>query len=40
MIELAIAIWRVWRGHAERICAPGQWIVWRDASRVRVELMA
>lgn len=24
------AYWRVRLGHAERICAPGQWVVWRE----------
>jgi hypothetical protein len=34
------AIAAVSNGHAQRICAPGQWVVWRDGERVCVELMA
>jgi len=25
-------------GHVERICAPGQWVVWREGDRVCVEI--
>ena len=35
---LLIAIWQIWRGRAERICAPGRWVVSRDEARIRVEL--
>lgn len=33
------AIKEVAAGHAERICAPGQWVVWRDGEAVRVRVM-
>jgi hypothetical protein len=32
------AIRDVAAGHAQRICAPGQWVVWRDDAGVRVEV--
>lgn len=34
------AIKEVAAGHAERICAPGQWVVWREVDRVCVRVMA
>lgn len=36
-MELDEAIEAVEAGHAERICAPGQWVVWRDGNSVNVE---
>jgi hypothetical protein len=39
MIARWRAIYRVWRGQAERICAPGKWRVWRDGARVLSEVM-
>jgi hypothetical protein len=33
-LHRTIAIWRVRWGHAERICAPGQWVVWREGDVV------
>ena len=38
MMERAIR--DVAAGHAERICAPGQWVVWREGDAVRVRVMA
>ena len=32
------AIRDVSAGRAERICAPGKWVVWRDETGVRVEV--
>ena len=37
-MRLMLSIYRVWRKHAQRICAPGQWVVWRDETGVRVEV--
>ncbi len=34
------AILEVQERRAERICAPGEWRVWRDGERVCVEIMA
>ena len=34
------AIRDVSAGHMERICAPGQWVVWREGDRVCVEIKA
>lgn len=34
------AIRDVAAGHAQRICAPGLWVVWRDETGVRVEIKA
>lgn len=34
------AVREVSAGHAERICAPGQWVVWRDETGVRVRVMS
>jgi hypothetical protein len=33
------AIQDVEAGRAERICAPGQWVVWREDGRVCVRVM-
>lgn len=33
------AIRDVSQGHAERICAPGQWIVWSEDGEVRVKVL-
>lgn len=33
------AIRDVSAGRAERICVPGQWVVWRDGDAVRVGVM-
>ena len=33
------AVRDVLAGRAERICAPGQWVVWRDETGVRVRVM-
>lgn len=33
-IARALAHWRVATGKAERICAPGQWVVWREGEIV------
>ena len=30
----AAAFWRVRFGHAERICVPGQWVVWREGGNI------
>ena len=35
-----VAIFRVRFNHAERICAPGKWVVWREGDAVRVRVMA
>lgn len=40
MMDLLRAMASVWLGRAERICAPGQWVVWRDETGERVEVMA
>jgi hypothetical protein len=32
------AIRDVAAGHVGRICAPGQWVVWRDETGVHVEV--
>lgn len=34
------AILDVEAGHAERICAPGQWVVWREGREVRHEVFS
>jgi hypothetical protein len=34
------AIRDVSAGHAQRICSPGEWVVWRDGERVCVQVMA
>jgi len=34
------AIKDVQANRASRICAPGQWVVWRDGERVCVQVMA
>lgn len=34
------AIRDVAAGRAERICAPGQWVVWRDETGVRVKVLS
>jgi hypothetical protein len=34
------AIRDVAAGRMERVCAPGQWRVWRDGDAVRVEVFA
>ncbi|MGL4272495.1 MAG: hypothetical protein ACRCTO_09405 [Pseudomonas paracarnis] len=34
-----LAVWSVWRGRAERISVPGQWVVWREGDAVRVRVM-
>ena len=34
-LERKLAIYRVWRGHAQRICAPGHWVVWREGDAVK-----
>lgn len=39
MGELDEAIEAVEAGHAERICAPGQWVVWRDETGIGVGVM-
>lgn len=36
-ITRMIAVWRVKRGHAQRICAPGKWVVWRDGETVKTK---
>lgn len=33
------AIREVTEGKASRICAPGQWVVWRDGDNVCVRVM-
>ena len=33
------AIKEVTAGHAERICAPGLWVVWRDETGVHTRVM-
>lgn len=33
------AWWAVRFGRADRICAPGQWKVWRDGAAVRMEVL-
>jgi hypothetical protein len=33
------AIKEVTAGHAERICAPGLWVVWRDETGVHTRIM-
>lgn len=38
---LVLAVWNVWHGHAERIAAPGKFIVWRNGRRgLVIELAA
>ena len=39
-IDRRVAVWRVQRGHAQRICAPGQWVVWREGDLVLSKLLA
>jgi hypothetical protein len=39
MIRLLIAFWRVSRGHAQRIAAPGRWVVWRDGETVMSKIL-
>jgi hypothetical protein len=39
MTDLEQALADVRAGHAERICTPGKWVVWRDESGVRVRVM-
>jgi len=34
------AIAAVERGEAQRICVPGQWVVWRDGDRTCLEVKA
>lgn len=33
-LDRIIAICRVRLGHAQRICAPGRWVVWREGDTV------
>lgn len=33
-LRYLFAVWGVWRGHAERICEPGNWRVWRDGDTI------
>ena len=33
-IARTLAEWRVRKGHAQRICAPGKWVVWREGDVV------
>lgn len=40
VMDILCAMASVWLGRAERICAPGQWVVWRDETGVRVEVKA
>lgn len=39
MIGFWIATYRVWRGHYERVCAPGKWKVWREGGQVKREVL-
>lgn len=34
-----LAFWRVSLGHAQRICAPGKWVVWREGDTVKTEVI-
>lgn len=34
MSELEQAIADVRKGHAQRICSPGKWVVWREGAAV------
>ena len=38
-MDLLGAILEVSAGHAQRICAPGKWKVWRDGKAVRHEVL-
>lgn len=40
MSDLALAIYEITLGRAERIAAPGQWRVWRENGRVRFEILS
>jgi hypothetical protein len=37
--DLPTAIREVTNRHAERICAPGKWRVWRDGEKVKHEIL-
>jgi hypothetical protein len=37
--DMAAAIREVIEHHAERICAPGKWRVWRDGETVKTEIL-
>lgn len=38
-IARLIATYRVRRGHAQRICAPGQWVVWLEGRAVKTRIL-
>jgi hypothetical protein len=40
MPDLDEAIADVRAGRVQRVCSPGQWLVWREGDEVRVEIMA